>query len=260
MREIPHYGQLYNTCGLSSLLMIAIPEKNGGLHRLLDDICKVIGASTEFNKELNWQLACGYLLLKASFNRTLAWHLRKLFDYDYYNFKILLNNQLTEKVQYHTNKMDFKTVSALNTFFKAKIIKKPALKTYLDDMKTNLELKMIALLFGGIYMPNAESTDGTGCYTFDKKKKKDLETLNEMINDGLMLGLFNHWLAVKDLYKDEENNFVLAINDPLKSTNKIKFNDLTSSHRFYHYKFDQKLQKQMEEVVRKALKLNLRSK
>ncbi|MHA1270935.1 MAG: hypothetical protein ACTSPY_14165 [Candidatus Helarchaeota archaeon] len=255
MRDIPHYRQLYNTCGLSSLLMISIPEKNGNLQYLLDDICKLIGVSTEFNRSLNWQLACGYLLLKISFNRILGWHLRKEFGIDYYNFKILLNNQIFQKIQISEAKGDIKKVSALNLFLKRRIIRKKTLRVYMDDMKTNLELKLLAYLFGGRFIPNTNSNDGTGCYTFKKKNKKDLKFINEMIDDGLILGLYNHWMPIKDIYKNDQNSYVLSVNDPLGNQKVIEMNRLTQDHRFYHYKFDPNLRDQMDTIVRRALNL-----
>ncbi|MHA1253691.1 MAG: hypothetical protein ACTSRP_27235, partial [Candidatus Helarchaeota archaeon] len=251
----PHYRQLYNTCGLSSLLMISIPEKNGNLQYLLDDICRLIGVSVEFNRELNWQLACGYLLLKMSYNRLLSWHLRNEFKEEFSHFKIILKNQIYQKLELYEKKQDRKMVSALNLFLKHRIIRKNTLKAYLDDMKTNLELKMLAYLFGGRFIPNNNSNDGTGCYVFKNKNKKDVKKIDEMITDGLMLGLYNHWMPVKNIYKDENNNFVLAVNDPLGNKKSIPFNSITQDYRFYHYKFDPKLRDKMDQIVRRALNL-----
>ena len=255
MRDIPHYEQLYNTCGLSSLLMLAMPEENK-LQYLLDDICKLIGVSTEFNKALNWQLACGYLLLKMSFNRVLSYQLRKVFNYDYGTFKIILKDQIAQKIALYTKKQDTKKLTCLNMFLNRRVIRKDTLRIFMDDMKTNLELKMLARFFGGIFIPNPNSMDGTGCYTFPKRTKKDVKFLRQLIDDGLMLGLFNHWLPIKDIYKDNDNNdFILTVNDPLKSQERILFSNLTDHHRFYSYKFDPKLQEEMDEFVRRALNL-----
>jgi len=255
MRDIPHYRQLYNTCGLSSLLMLANPEKNGNLQYLLDDICKLIGINPEFNRPLNWQLGCGYLLLKMSFNRVLGWHLKKEFGDDFSNFKLLLANQLYQKLLNYENKQDLKMVSIINTFFKRKIIRKKLLRIYMDDMKTNLELKLLAYFFGGRFIPNEDSNDGTGCYIIKKKNKKSVKKIDEMVNDGLMLGLFNHWMAVKNIYQNEQNKFILAINDPLGNRKDIEFDKITVDYRFYHYKFDSGLRDKMDMVVRRALKL-----
>ena len=255
MRDIPHYRQLYNTCGLSSLLMISIPEKNGNLQYLLDDICKIIGVSTEFNRTLNWQLACGYLLLKMSFSRILAYQLRNSFSEDYSNFKILLKNQIMQKKKFYSNSQNSQMVFCLNTFLQRRIIRKKTLRIFMDDMKTNLELKLLAYLFGGRFIPNKDSNDGTGCHYFKKKKKKEINKIKEMIDDGLMLGLLNHWMPVKDIYKNDEDEMFLSVNDPLHNRKSILLNNIDNNYRFYHYKFDIELQEKMDMNVRRALNL-----
>lgn len=254
MKEIPHYGQLYNTCGLSSLLMISNPE-NSNLQYLLDDICEYLGVSTTFNRALNWQLACSYLLLKMSFNRILGYQLRKTFGTNYDNYKILLNNQIRQKIYFYEDRENKEIVSNLNTFLDSRIIRKKTLRVFMDDMKTNLELKLLAYLFGGKFINNNNSNDGTGCHFFKKKNKKTRKRLMEMINDGLMLGLFNHWMAVKDLRKNDQNEYIIAINDPLRNRNFILLNEIDENHRFYHYEFNSSLQKDMDKKIRRALHL-----
>jgi hypothetical protein len=235
--------------------MVSNPEKNSNLQYLLDDICELIGVSTEFNRSLNWQLACGYLLLKSSFNRIIGYRLRKEFNYDYMNFKILLNNQIEQKANFYSNKGDLRIESALKTFMEHRIIRRKTLRVFMDDMKTNLELKILAFLFGGRFIPNEKSNDGTGCYTFKKKNKKTVMKLDELINDGLILGLFNHWIAVKNVFKGENGDFIIDINDPLHDRKNILLNDINENYRFYHYDFDEELQKKMDKIVRRALHL-----
>ncbi|MBD3229802.1 MAG: hypothetical protein GF329_16590 [Candidatus Lokiarchaeota archaeon] len=254
MREIPHYGQLYNTCGLSSLLMIANPE-NSNLQYLLDEICEYLGVSTTFNRALNWQLACGYLLLKMSFSRILGYQLRKNFGTIYDNYKILLENQIRQKIQYHKDRENKKTVSNLNTFLEHRIIRKKTLRLFMDDMKTNLELKLLAFLFGGKFIKNNDSNDGTGCHIFKKNNKKTRKRLMEMIDDGLMLGLFNHWMAVRNLEKNDQSQHVITINDPLRNRESILLSEIDENHRFYHYRFDLNLQKKMDRKIRRACNL-----
>ena len=122
-REIPLYTQLTNTCGLSSLLMIAKPEGNS-LELLLSDIATKMRVESYFDGAIAWQNAEAYLLLKSCFNRSLAYHLRKEFGDEYAYFKMILIQQLEDRMNQFAALKDPNKVRDLKLLINKGIVRK----------------------------------------------------------------------------------------------------------------------------------------
>ena len=143
----------------------------------------------------------------------------------------------------------------MRDFLDHQIIKGKTLRTYLENVKTNLELKMLAYLFGGRFNPDPSSSDGTGCYIFTQSSETDIFTLKTIIDDGVILWLAYHWAAVKDLSQNKDDKWILVINDPNGTQKRLLFTQLNANYRFYSYKFDRNLREEMDTLIRSALNL-----
>ncbi|MHA1265580.1 MAG: hypothetical protein ACTSRS_10125 [Candidatus Helarchaeota archaeon] len=253
-RDIPLYTQLTNTCGLASLLMIAKPEGTS-LELLLKDIATKIRVEPYFTGAIAWQLAEAYLLMKACFNRSLAYYLRKEFHDEYYYFRMILLQQMEDRMNQFISLNDAHKVRDIRLFLRRGIIRKNAFYEYLFEMKTNLELKMLAYLYGGrqILFP---SPDGTGCLFLDgKNNKQKLQTILKHVSDGIIIGLGYHWLAVRGMEEIKRNKYHLFIHDPNGERRTLSSDQLERHFRFYAFEFDDVKRRQMDSVVRRALKL-----
>ena len=256
-RDIPHYTQLTNTCGLSSLLMIAKPEGNS-LELLMKDLAKKIRVEPFYEGFIGWQNAAAYLLMKCCFNRSLTYHLRTAFPDDYAFFKMILLNQVEQRMNAYVVLQETKKVTDIQLFLKKGIIRKNALYEYLFEMKTNLELKMLAHLWGGtqVIFP---SEDGTGCiFLGGKDDKTKLQTLYQHVPDGIIIGLGYHWLAVKGMEEVKKNRYDFIIYDPKGEKVSISSDKIERDFRFYAFQFDATKRRKMDAVVRRAMKLPAR--
>ena len=259
-RDIPLYTQLTNTCGLSSLLMITNSPKDSSLELLLNDIMNKMRVEPYYRGIIGWQLAEGYLLMKMCFNRSLAYHLRKTFQDEYAIFKMILLQQLEDRMNAFLLVNDSQKVSDIKLYLTKGIIRKNAFYEYLFEMKTNLELKMLAYFYGGESLA-FPSTDGTGALWLDgKDNKKKLHTLYQHVPDGLLIGLGYHWLAVQGMEEIKKNQYDFHIHDPKGERRTVSSNKIEVNFRFYAFKFDATKRKKMDAVVRRALKLPLRKK
>ncbi len=253
-RDIPQYNQLTNTCGLSSLLMIAKPEGNS-LEILLEDIANRMNLEAFYSGKIGLQLAEAYLLMKSCFNRTLSFHLRKNYGDEFYYFKMILLQQLEDRKGAFELLKEEKQVRDIHLFLTKGIIRKPPLYEYLFQMKTNLELKMLAFFYGGeqILFP---SPDGTGCIFLDGKDiSEKLETIFNHVADGMLIGLGYHWLAVRGMEEIKKNKYRILINDPQMEIKAVETDKIEKHFRFYAFKFDATKRKKMDAVVRRAFKL-----
>ncbi|NVM27988.1 MAG: hypothetical protein HWN65_04015 [Candidatus Helarchaeota archaeon] len=256
---IPHYMQLTNTCGLSSLLMIAKPEGTS-IELLLNDIATKMRVEPFYRGRIGWQLAEAYLLMKMCFNRSLAYYLRKTFQDEYSYFKIVLLQQLEDRMNAFLTLKEHDKVSDIRLFLKKGIVRKIAFYEYVFEMKTNLELKMLAYFYGGqqILFP---SPDGTGCLFLDgKENKKKLQTLYQHVPDGLIIGLGYHWLAVRGMEQVNKNHYNFLINDPNGEQRIVSSEKIEKNFRFYAFQFAVEKRKKMDAIVRRALKLPKRIK
>ncbi len=253
-RDIPLYTQLTNTCGLSALLMIAKPEGNS-LEILLKDIVNKMRLEPYYQGKIGWQLAEAYLLLKSCFNRSLGYYLRNAFADEYSYFKMILFQQLEDRMHAFSLLKNQKSANDIRLYLRKGIVRKTTLYEYLFEMKTNLELKILAYFYGGhqILFP---SPDGTGCIFLDgKDNKKKLQILYQHVPDGIIIGLGHHWLAVQGMRPIKKNKYEFIIHDPQGKRRIYSSEKIEKNFRFYIFQFDLEQRKKMDKIIRRALKL-----
>ncbi|MHC1590461.1 MAG: hypothetical protein ACXQS8_00070 [Candidatus Helarchaeales archaeon] len=255
-RELALFGQILNTCGLAATLMMLNPEKTR-IATLLDDICVRIRLDPEEHRPINWQIACGYLLLKAMKNELLLDRLHsELADVIDYH-AAMLENQILEKRQRASKHFNVELKRATAMYLKHGVVQKILLMDYLNDYKTNLELRILNALFGATSVL-FDSTDGTGSLIIDSisQFKKNFSLLNECVENGLLLGLPGHWVAVKSITK-EKKEYAIQVHDSRSGVRTISISKSKGRFmaRFYAFKYSPEKQLEMEALIRKALRL-----
>ncbi|MFX1236262.1 MAG: hypothetical protein ACFFAS_11190 [Promethearchaeota archaeon] len=249
--NLPLYGQLSVTCGISTFLMLINPEKNQKFASFLDDIYNDVSFfMKQTKKELKWSVAITYILLKSLGNNLLNEFLyRNIPDIvDYY--MPIVHYQLSNK-----------------NFSKGNKVTKNILRNSLNTMRTDADLKILFYLFGGKFFPQKQdSYDGTGGLYFSKKDFKQKEgkyedkinLLGRHLNSNksnttacIALNVGYHWVAVNGIDKN-----TIGINNPLSSNpTKIHITSTIPEHyRFYLFNYNQKKAFILKADVREFLK------
>jgi hypothetical protein len=177
---------------------------------------------------------------------------------EYAYFKVILLQQVEDRRNSFLILDNRKSVSDINLFLNKGIIRKTALYEYLFEMKTNLELKMLAHFYGGsqVLFP---SPDGTGCIFLDGKDNKEkLENLYQYVPEGIIIGLGHHWLAVQGMEEVKKNKYNFLIHDPKGKKSTYSSDNIQKHFRFYVFQFDAAKRKKMDVVVRRAFRLPAR--
>jgi len=263
--EYPHVRQTLNTCGLASLAMIFLhhaPFIKDFLLKVDERILqpKATGQVAVPKREEDEAVisALGYLLLKAANSRRLRFLLSKAtnpFDYDDFriSIQIMLGTPEAEK--------ELKKNPELQTLFKlyqGGIIRKKFLRFYLSRFKTQLELKMLAALFGFKFVPYATETMGNLYFENhgDKDRADKVEFMHQRLADGQHAVLLGHgqlhWMVPHTLY-ESGNGQVLEINDPLGGSTRMPVEKLDHSYIFYFFKFNEAICKRNIAILEEVL-------
>ncbi|NVM52598.1 MAG: hypothetical protein HWN66_02760 [Candidatus Helarchaeota archaeon] len=269
--KIPLYRQISNTSGLSAVLMVAKPE-GSSLELLLNDIVKRIGELKIWNtpgagdlkswlatgmkwenQALFWQVASAYLLMKCSFNRSLGHYLRRNFQSEYRSLKKLHYQQLEKRMTAFLSKENKKAALDIFIFLNKGIVRKTVLSEYLSEMKTPLELKILAFLFGGTQQPESLSLTGVD-------NTKTIQTLIQNVPQGIICDLGNYWVAVQGIEHVRKESYNFIIHDPKGMKRPITSDRIPTKARFYCFQFEPVKRKEMDPIVRRALKLPTRKK
>ncbi len=265
---IPSYKQLPNACGLSTFLMLINPEENSSFKQFLSNFYAKIHflvpkLSISLRNELGWAVALNYLLLKSLGRNDFNDHLNRSLDiFEFYSIT-------TQNILQSGNKKELKQLPELFSelffsFFENFLINPYVFSKSLFMMRTDLDLKILFSLFGGVFFPQEqESADGTGALYFTKNdfkikivdhKLSILKThLLNSKNDNIpciALNLSAHWVAVNSV--DDKKVY---FNDPSSGrTNKIKINKhIPERYRFYLFSYDPKKAIVLREEIKEFL-------
>ncbi|MHA1698739.1 MAG: hypothetical protein ACTSWN_07885 [Promethearchaeota archaeon] len=245
----PLIRQSLNTCGLASLAMIFLHHSvaiKEFLQRLF--VSKYFykksmpNRPVDANQALLW--AKCYMLLKAGISRKLGNFIKKLSSpYEYMDFKT--NLDLLFRIEPNRRVLirfpDFKT---LQKYYFSGIIRKRFLLYYLDQYKTQIELKILATMMGFEFVPYPDEMMG---YLYLTSKKEDIEhkidfMVQKLKNDdhGILLGRGqSHWMVLHSIYKNQQSDeYLLGINDPMGSRMLIPISRLDHSWLFWFFKYN----------------------
>ncbi len=275
------YGQMNNTCGLATLLMILQPESHGmteHLARWWGGVKNVIKAAESPQVEFNWERVLNYILLKTLKNpRLRAYAEEKLGDMGIEYF--IGAEGIIQKVFERICMQDGPRGMFLkNSFESSGSVCDPLLQVHLNIMKEDPELKILYLLFGGRFQHRYEAIQPTGAINFTRAEikeptsqefQKKIKILDEAIhnNHKILLGLGHHWMAVKTIKSFEEdlpagseaktprrNYFTYVLDPEFKQEKTLPFQRIGENYMFYIFEHDETQFKAGLQLIEEVLK------
>ncbi|MFX0100835.1 MAG: hypothetical protein ACFFCS_14765 [Candidatus Hodarchaeota archaeon] len=267
--EYPLVRQTLNTCGIASLSMIFLHHSKE-IEDLLIDLFKrnYLGHKKSWpfkgkrDNALIWSE--GYLLLRAAASRKYGNWLKTFtdeFQYDDFklNIDLMFNSRIPSRILRRITDLE-----TLIKYYQKGIIRKRFLLFYLNQFKTQLELKILASMFGFHFQPYPNDVMGLLFFEDDEEpeeKEKKVKFIEKMINKKDCDILFghgqSHWMVAHSLYHVEEiDEYILGINDPLGPRGStIPIKKLDHSYIFYFFKFNDDLFKANMKFLRENLHL-----
>jgi hypothetical protein len=252
----PLVRQTINTCGLASLAMVFLHHS-----RAVDQFLEALYAAKHANgthsnarrgkKETIGHDAAiiwseGYLLAKARLSRRMSnWFNRNDGTFVYEDFKLNLD-MLLDNLAARDARREKLLGSALK-YFKHGTIRKFFVTWYMEQFKNQLELKVLAAMFGFEFLPYPGDTMGNLYFTNgDRAAGEKIEYIQAVLakpDHAVIMGHGqSHWMVPHTLLKGgaDGQEYAVGINDPLGSTHTMPLKRLDHSYLFYFFKFDEK--------------------
>ncbi|MBD3187216.1 hypothetical protein GF325_10335 [Candidatus Bathyarchaeota archaeon] len=283
---MPLIHQVLNSCGISSILMALKPNSNKNLdaflRRLEKKITKRLKISTRrYDFQDRVQFSLGWLLLDLLFKRHefLKDNYQNILDLE--STRSLLQSKLDEMQVYQVTRGNKKIEKDINSLRENGDITWNLLEAYIDEHKTDAELKILGSLFGLNSKQVPESEGGTVLGMIgelDPRKPemymKKIKMLSTCVQRGAVLAAYEyHWLVLREIsgrlnaFKKEEAKrdniqdietipHVLKFNNSLSATVIIVTQlDALLNYFFYCFELDLSFQSRSLRMLSKELKL-----
>src|SRR5271157_119543 len=248
--DMPFYNQFPNACGLTSLLMALKPPS-----RHIDEILNegwdkaglIFFANPAETVEYRWQRILEYLLTASTQHPPLrAYLIENLPTFKTELLPWIENNlaKVAGKLLVH-GKPNPKLLRSENIIMRR-----------VRTMKHNVELKVLAYLFGCEFVPWEKTPDGTGAVFFTKdeftawRRQEDGDSFEEKLafiqagiesENPIVWGASFHWLAPRDIQVGK-GQATIYYHDPMGGgDHSIKMTSLREVDRFYRFQFDPEL-------------------
>ena len=282
---MPMIRQVYNSCGISCIIMLLKPNKNkkldAFLRKLEKKVTKSLKLSTiKYDFEDRVQFSMCWLLLHMLFSKYEFLIENKDVFGEIENLKSLLISKFDEMVVFQKTKGNAKIKKDLDKLLKDGKITSNLLVAYMEEHKTDAELKLLAALFGlkFIFIPPEQVGNASGViHGLDPRKPEDylkkIEILSRYIVDGGVIAYYEyHWLALRDIKKrleafkaQEAGNESLEsiettphffrFNNSLSGTVlKISKVETMTKYQFYCFFLDHQVQERFLHQIKVALK------
>lgn len=283
--NMPMIRQVYNSCGISCIIMLLKPNKNNKLDAFLRKLEKKVTKSLKlstikYDFEDRVQFSMCWLLLHMLFSKYEFFIENKDFFTDIENLKSLLISKFDEMIVYQTTKGNAKIKKDLDKLLKDGKIARNLLVAYMEEHKTDAELKVLAALFGlkFIFIPGEQVGNASGViFGLDPRKPenylKKIDVLARYIVDGGVFAYYEyHWLALRDIGKRleafeaqatrkeslesiETAPHFFRFNNSLSGTIlKISKVETLGKYQFYCFSLDHQAQDRFLNVMKGALK------
>jgi len=248
-KDYPLVRQTLNTCGLASLAMIFLHHSGD-----IDEFLKCVYVSKfkaphlaeiktgEHDAAILWSEA--FLLLKARASRRVAnWLKRTASEFVYDDFKLDLDLRVDDM---STRRRD-PAMGTAAKYFKHGTIRKQFVRFYMEQYKTQLELRILAAMFGFEFTGYPGDTLGILYFSpKDQDAASKLDFMKDILNKqdhAVIMGHGqSHWMVPHSLFGNGSvtQETVLGINDPLGASTRLAVNHLDSTYLFYFFKFNEK--------------------
>ncbi len=278
------YGQMDNTCGLASLLMILQPESRGiaeTLARWWGGVKNITKAAEAPQVEFNWERVLNYILLKTlKHPRLRAYADEKLGD-PAIEYFIVFEDRIQQGLRRICSREGPRGMFLKNIFDSTGAVCDPLLQGHLNLMKLDAELKILYRFFGGIFQHHYEANEPTGAIKFTRQEVKDstnkefqgkIKILEQAIqnNHKILLGLGHHWMAVKSIKSFQEdtpaegepkvpsrNYFAYVLDPEVKQEKTVPFQRIGENYLFYIFEHKEAELKAGLQILEGVLKEDL---
>ncbi len=256
---MPFFHQFPNACGLTSLLM-ALKPASRKIDLLLNQGWDKIGAmfqvSPKESQEFRWQRVLEYLLTACTQHRRLRSYLKLHYPSFVKEVRPWLEAGLIQR-----------NWGERSTANPALLREAPLIMRRVQTMKHDIELKILAFLFGCRFLRWKLGADGTGAVFFTRDELQSLqggeeaettvEKLMFIINglDGggpVLWGASFHWLAARDIQIGGDGE-ILFYHDPMGGgDHTINMRDMHETDRLYVFNFDPTLLEEHVPILTQA--------
>jgi hypothetical protein len=284
--ELPLIRQIHNACGITSILMALKPDKNNELDAFFRKLEKRLTKSLKISTDTfgfldRVQFATAWLMLQLMFDTTTHGSFLAGIFPDIENVRSLLESRLDEMVIYQKTCGNARIVKDLEKMTRDHEITLNIIESYLQEQKTDAELKFLGSLFGLVFASIPENDGGTQLGTIshvDPRRPEEYATklgvLARQLASGAVLANYEyHWLALREIGKrlDEftkqessaasidaivSTPHYFKLNNPLSST-VLTLKDVAALEKYTFYCFDFKIEQQKVTLAHMRDALNL---
>jgi len=283
---MPVIRQVYNSCGIASVLMALKPDKNKELDSFLRNLEKKVTKALKIDSVRydfldRVQFAAAWLILHAAFKEPVI--LEKLAPSlpDIENFRPVLESRLDEMVVYQKTGNNAKIEKDHARLLESGDVNQNVLVSYIQEQKTDAELKLLACMFGLVFKAVPEADGGTPLGTVaqvaprhPEEYMKKVGLLAKQLEAGAVFANYEyHWLPLREIgtrigqfVKEEKQNdnvnditatpHYFKLNNPLSGTIlSVKQAAILERYIFYLFDFRLDQQRQSLDLLKTTLKL-----
>jgi hypothetical protein len=283
---MPFMRQVYNSCGIASVLMALKPDKNKELDAFLRNLEKKTTKTLKLDSDRydfldRVQFAAAWLILHAIFKDTSILDKVAPTFSDIENLRPVLESRLDEMVVYQKTSNNSKIEKDYAKLLQDGEVTQNLLVSYVQEHKTDAELKLLASLFGLVFKAVPEQDGGTPLGTVTQVDPRQPEAymqkvglLAKQLTNGAVFANYEyHWLPLREIgtrteqFTQEEklNDNASAIsatphyfklNNPLSGTAiSVTQADVVQNYIFYLFDFDIVQQKRFVDLLKVTLKI-----
>ena len=208
---MPSIHQVFNSCGIASVLMALKPNKNKMLDAFFRKLEQRVSKELKISKDRHdfqdrVQFATAWLFIHALFNdERLFQHANDKLGMEH--VKPLILSRFDEMLLYQKTKNNHKIESDMEKLAKKGTITRNLVDSYLDEQKTDIELKLLAAMLGLVFEPVPETEGGSTLGTIVQIDPRHPETymkkvrlLAKFIVDGAVLANYEyHWMPLREI-------------------------------------------------------------
>lgn len=222
---VPVIRQVYNSCGIAAILMALKPNKNKVLDAFLRNLEKRVTRKMKISSRKygfldRVQFALCWLLLKAIYGDD--WILQMLSPVipDLELVRSLIDSKLDEMLVYQGSRGNKKIGKDIETLQAGGKITPSLLEAYIDEQKTDAELKLLGAMFGlrFAFVPRDEGGGALGVLeALDPRDPASymlkVQTLARYLASGAVLGNYEyHWLTLREISPRGEKFLTMEAN------------------------------------------------
>ncbi len=284
--SMPVIRQVYNSCGIASVLMALKPDKNKELDAFVRSLEKKVTKALKLDSVRydfldRVQFAAAWLILHAVFKETTILDKVSQKYSDIENLRPVLESRLDEMVVYQKTSNNSKIEKDHAKLLDSGEVTQNVLVSYVQEQKTDAELKLLGSMFGLVFKAVPEEDGGTPLGTVAQVDPRHPEAymkkvglLVKQLGDGAVFANYEyHWLPLREIgtridqfAREEKQNdsaseifstpHYFKLNNPLSGTVlSVTRADVLEKYIFYLFDFDLVEQRRFVDLLKVTLKI-----